>query len=79
MTKVFDNDAGFNTGRGVLGALPRPFFFHKRYFMKQQIEALRKLMIQVIDALENMEQRIEKLEADIIAVDRWIDKQEEKE
>ena len=47
--------------------------------MKQQIEALRKLMIQVIDALDKIDQRIEKLEADMIAVDRWIDKQVEKE
>ena len=47
--------------------------------MNSKMEALRKLMIQVIDALDKIDQRIEKLEADMIAVDRWIDKQVEKE
>ena len=42
--------------------------------MKEKLSALRKMMLQAVITLEDLDQRILKMEADILSINAWIEK-----
>jgi len=44
--------------------------------MDEKLSNIRKLLLQAVIALEDMDQRMLKMEADILSVNRWIERTE---
>jgi len=42
--------------------------------MDEKLSNIRKLLLQAVIALEDMDQRMLKMEADILSINRWIEK-----
>jgi predicted nucleic acid-binding Zn-ribbon protein len=45
--------------------------------MEQKLSKLRKLLLQAVMTLEDMDQRMLKIEADILSINRWIEKNDD--
>jgi len=44
--------------------------------MQEKLSELRKMMLQAVITLEDLDQRMLKMEADILSINRWIERTE---